>query len=77
MMNSKLLKLARMVMNLAEVETDKAKLIIEGEAEVGKEVFVEDENGELVAPEDGEYVASENILVIADGKITEVREKEA
>lgn len=76
MMKSKLLKLARMVMNLAEIETDKAKLIIEGEAEVGKEVFVEDENGELVAPEDGEYVASENILVIADGKIAEVREKE-
>lgn len=76
MMNSKLLKLARMVMNLAEVETDKAKLIIEGEAEVGKEVFIEDENGELVAPADGEYVASENILVIADGKIAEVREKE-
>lgn len=77
MMNSKLLKLARMVMNLAEIETDKAKFIIEGEAEVGKEVFVEDENGELVVPEDGEYIASENILVIADGKIAEIREKEA
>lgn len=76
-MNSKLYKLAKMVLNLAEIETDKAKLIIDGEAEVGKEVFVEDENGELVAPEDGEYVAEARILIIADGKIAEINEKEA
>lgn len=75
-MNSKLYKLAKMVLNLAEIETDKAKLIIDGEAEVGKEVFVEDENGELVAPEDGEYEAETQILVIADGKIAEINEKE-
>ena len=77
MMKKNLLKLARMVLKLAEVETDKATLIIEGEAEVGKEVFVEDENGELVAPEDGEYVSENQILVIADGKIAEINEKEA
>ena len=76
-MNSKLYKLAKMVLNLAEIETDKAKLIIDGEAEVGKEVFVEDENGELVAPEDGEYVAEARILIIADGKIAEINKKEA
>lgn len=75
-MNSKLYKLAKLVLNLAEIETDKAKLIIDGEAEVGKEVFVEDENGELIAPEDGEYVAESQILVIADGKIAEINEKE-
>ena len=75
-MNKNLLKLAKMVLSLAEVETDKAKLIIEGEPEVGKEVFIEDENGELVAPEDGEYEAESQILVIAEGKIAEVRDKE-
>ena len=75
-MNSKLYKLAKMVLNLAEIETDKAKLIIDGEAEVGKEVFVEDENGELIAPEDGEYEAEAQILVITDGKIAEINEKE-
>ena len=75
-MNKNLLKLAKMVLSLAEVETDKAKLIIEGEPEVGKEVFIEDENGELVAPEDGEYEAETQILVIAEGKIAEVRDKE-
>ena len=74
-MNKNLLKLAKMVLSLAEVETDKAKLIIEGEPEVGKEVFIEDENGELVAPEDGEYEAESQILVIAEGKIAEVRDK--
>lgn len=75
-MNSKLYKLAKMVLNLAEIETDKAKLIIDGEAEVGKEVFVEDENGELVAPEDGEYATESQIFLIVDGKIAEIREKE-
>lgn len=76
-MNSKLYKLAKLVLNLAEIETDKAKLVIDGEAEVGKEVFVEDENGELIAPEDGEYVAESRVLIIADGKIAEINEKEA
>lgn len=75
-MNSKLYKLAKLVLNLAEIETDKAKLIIDGEPEIGKEVFIEDENAELVAPEDGEYVAENQILVIADGKIAEINEKE-
>jgi len=75
-MNSKLLKLANLIKILANIQTDKGELIIEGEAEVGKKVYVEDENGEPIAPEDGEYVASENILVIADGKIAEINEKE-
>ena len=75
-MNSKLYKLAKLVLNLAEIETDKAKLIIDGEIEIGKEVFIEDENAELVAPEDGEYVTEKQILIIADGKIAEINEKE-
>ena len=77
MMNSKLLKLARMVMNLSEVKTNKGELISETVIEVGSEVFIEDANDMLVAAPDGEYVTQDEVtLVVADGKVAEIREKE-
>lgn len=73
-MNSKLLKLARIVLKLAEVVTDKATLIYEGELVEGVEVFIEKE-GEIVPAEDGEYVAEDGkIIVVAEGKVAEVKE---
>ena len=77
MMNSKLLKLARMVMNLAEIKTNKGELISETVIEVGSEVFIEDANDMLVPAPDGEYVTQDEVtLVVADGKVVEIREKE-
>lgn len=77
MMNSKLLKLARMVMNLAEIKTNKGELISETVIEVGSEVFVEDTNDILVPAPDGEYVTQDEVtIVVADGKVVEIREKE-
>lgn len=77
MMNSKLLKLARMVMHLSEVKTNKGELISETVIEVGSEVFVEDANDMLVPAPDGEYVTQDEVtLVVADGKVVEIREKE-
>ena len=77
MMNSKLLKLARMVMNLSEVKTNKGELISETVIEVGSEVFIEDANDMLVPAPDGEYVTQDEVtLVVADGKVIEIREKE-
>lgn len=76
-MNKKLLKLAKMVLALAETATDKAILIHEGELAVGLEVFVEDENGELQPAEDGEYETENQIIVVAEGKVAEIRDKEA
>lgn len=77
MMNSKLLKLARMVMNLSEVKTNKGELISETVIEVGSEVFIEDANDMLVAAPDGEYVTNDEVtIVVADGKVVEIREKE-
>ena len=77
MMNSKLLKLARMVMNLAEIKTNKGELISETVIEVGSEVFIEDANDILVAAPDGEYVTQDEVtIVVADGKVVEIREKE-
>lgn len=70
---NKFFKLAKAILKLAEVQTDKATLIVEGELEVGKPVFVETEEGPVPA-EDGEYVLEdETIIVIAEGIIAEVR----
>ena len=74
MFNKKfMLKLARMVMKFAEVETDKGLLTYEGELVVGNEVFIE-KDGELIPAEDGEYVAVDKTIVVKDGKIAEIVE---
>ena len=70
-----MLKLARMVMKFAEVETDKGLLTYEGELVVGNEVFIE-KDGELIPAEDGEYVAEDKTIVVKDGKIAEIVMKE-
>ena len=77
MMNSKLLKLARMIVNLSEIKTNKGELISETVIEVGSEVFIEDANDMLVPAPDGEYVTQDEVtIVVADGKVAEMREKE-
>ena len=76
MMNSKLLKLARMIVNLSEIKTNKGELISETVIEVGSEVFIEDVNDMLVPAPDGEYVTQDEVtIVVADGKVVEIREK--
>ena len=76
-MNSKLYKLAKMVLNLAQIKTNKGELISETVIEVGSEVFVEDTNDMLVPAPDGEYVTQDEVtIVVADGKVVEIREKE-
>lgn len=69
------IKLWKQMLQLAEIETDKAKLIVESELAEGVEVFVE-QDGEYVSAEDGEYESEDKIIVIADGKIAEIREKD-
>ena len=76
-MNSKLYKLAKMILNLAQIKTNKGELISETVIEVGSEVFIEDVNDMLVAAPDGEYVTQDEVtIVVADGKVVEIREKE-
>ena len=76
-MNSKLYKLAKMILSLSEVKTNKGELISETVIEVGSEVFIEDANDMLVPAPDGEYVTQDEVtLVVADGKVVEIREKE-
>ena len=69
------LKLAKLLLKFAEVETDKGLLTYEGELEVGNEVFIE-KDGELIPAEDGEYVAGDKTITVKDGKIIEIVEVE-
>lgn len=76
-MNSKLYKLAKMILSLSEIKTNKGELISETVIEVGSEVFIEDANDMLVAAPDGEYVTQDEVtIVVTDGKVVEIREKE-
>ena len=75
-MNLNVMKLFRSLMKLGKVETDNGVLIYEGDVlEVGTEVFIEDENGNIVPAPDGKY----SEYVVKDGKIapSEVVEPEA
>lgn len=70
------MKLFRDLMKLGKVETDNGVLIYEGDVlEVGTEVFIEDENGNIVPAPDGQY----GDYKVVDGKIApaEVVEPEA
>lgn len=74
------LKLAKMLMQFAEIETDKGKLTYEGELVEGTEVFIEIE-GELTPAPDGDYeVSDENgegkIYQVKDGKVETIIEVE-
>ena len=75
-MKLNVMKLFRDLMKLGKVETDNGVLIYEGDVlEVGTEVFIEDENGNIVPAPDGTY----SEYVVKDGKIApaEVVEPEA
>lgn len=69
------LKLARLLMKFAELETDNGKLVYEGELQVGTEVFI-DNGEELIPVPDGEYSTKDKIFVMVDGKVSEIKEIE-
>lgn len=72
------MKLAKMLLQMATIKTDKAILEYDGEEmAVDVAVYVADENGERIVAEDGEYVTEEGkTIVVADGKVAEIKEKE-
>lgn len=74
-MNKKLLKLAALVMKFAEIPTDKGPLVIEGDIEVGVEVFVLAEDGEYIpAPDDVYTLEDKRTILVQEGKIVEIQE---
>ena len=76
MITNKLLRLAKALLSLSQTETDKGTLIAESEIAVGVEVFIEDENGEMVAAQDGDYTTDDKVITVVDGKVTEIKDKE-
>lgn len=66
------IKLWKQLLNLASLKTDKGELIIENELAEGVEVFVEVE-GEYKPAEDGEYKLEDKIIVVLEGKVSEIR----
>lgn len=72
------MKLAKMLLQMGTIKTDKAILEYDGEElAVGVALYVVDENGERIVAEDGEYVTEEEkTIVVADGKVAEIKEKE-
>lgn len=73
-MNLNLLQLRKQLLQLAEIVTDKGTIIIEGELAEGVEVFVESEEGFAPAA-DGEYIYEDMLIIVAEGKISELRKK--
>lgn len=75
---SKLTKFMKSLMKFGEISTDKGNLYWEGEDElaVGVEVYVDGEDETKVIAEDGEYIVDEKTIVVVDGKVSEIREKE-
>lgn len=68
------IKLMKHFLKFGSMVSDKGELYYEGDVEVGLEVFVEDEKGEMIPASDGEYVVEKQIFVVAEGKIAEIKE---
>ena len=66
------LKLFSLLCQFESIKTDKGELVVDKTLEEGVEAYI----GENPA-EDGEYVLEdERIVVIKDGKVAEIRDKE-
>lgn len=72
---SKLLAFAKLIKCVQEVNTNNGVLISEGEIAVGTEVFIADENGDLVPATDGVYETENVIYTIESGIVTAIEEK--
>ena len=68
--------LAKILAKFTQVTTDKGVLTYEGELEIGKDVYLLREDGEVTDAEDGEYIAEDGrTIVVVDSKVSEIREK--
>lgn len=71
------IKLAKLLSLVAETKCDDGTILYtEGELTVDAEVFV-NEDGNMVPAPDGEYNADGKTIVVASGKVTEIKEAEA
>lgn len=64
--------LQKLLLQFGEIATDKGNLEFAGEElAIGAEVFIED-----VAAPDGDYETENRIIVVVDGVVTDIKEKE-
>lgn len=71
-MKSKLLKLAKMLLNFKMIESDKGTLIIDSELTIGAEISIESEEGEVLPAPDGEYVIDNQKITVEGGKVSSI-----
>lgn len=78
-LNNKILKLARLLKFYQETKlNDGTTISHEGDLEVNSEVFIEDENGDIVPLADGEYLTEDNTkLMVEGGKVIAIVAEEA
>lgn len=72
--------LARLLAEFGNVSTDKGVLAWDGDDDLkeGDAVYVEDQEGNREVAPDGDYVTSDaKTIVVADGKVAEIRDPEA
>lgn len=72
--------LARLLAEFGNVSTDKGVLAWDGDEDLkeGDAVYIEDQEGNRETAPDGDYVTSDNkTIVVADGKVAEIRDPEA
>ena len=72
--------LARMLAEFGNISTDKGVLAWDGDEDLkaGDAVYIEDQEGNRETAPDGDYVTSDNkTVVVADGKVAEIRDPEA
>ena len=72
--------LARKLVEFGNISTDKGVLAWDGNEDLkaGDAVYIEDQEGNLETAPDGDYVTSDNkTIVVADGKVAEIRNPEA
>lgn len=71
------IKLAKVLkLDLSSVKTDKGELFFvdADKLDVGVEVFIKDAEGAEIKPEDGEYTFENQIAVVEDGIVTEIKD---
>ncbi len=72
--------LAKALAEFGNVTTDKGILAWDGEDDLkeGDVVYFEDEEGNRITPEDGDYTTEDNkVIVVVDGKVAEIKDAEA
>ena len=72
--------LARMLAEFGNISTDKGVLAWDGDEDLkaGDAVYIEDQEGNRETAPDGDYITSDNkTIVVADGKVAEIRDPEA